>query len=246
MSEYFPVSVSYAEAMRHLVSKANACLPLNSRIYKLAFDRAGWNAELLQWLQEKQAEKEAIIPITWVKRTSSNVKLLDKVDDDEFVPIDDDNISLGKKDKQHVVNVADTHLDFPKLERQRVVILETNTSKRVGIYTTAPHPRDAGLFDKQAMNTIGLIDTMRHKQRIENRFKVEKCEMDSDALPSQKTHQVTLMESYDLDKAQKQVDNAQRRLDKYATQEEKEQQLHETKQLDTHQACTEPAEVLTS
>ncbi|MCP5009113.1 MAG: hypothetical protein GY942_03940 [Aestuariibacter sp.] len=235
MSEYFPVSISYAEAMRHLVSKANACLPLNSRIYKLAFDRAGWNAELLQWLQEKQAEKEAIIPITWVKRTSSNVKLLDKVDDDEFVPIDDDNISLGKKDKQHVVNVADTHLDFPKLERQRVVILETNTSKRVGIYTTAPHPRDAGLFDKQAMNTIGLIDTMRHKQRIENRFKVEKCEMDSDALPSQKTHQVTLMESYDLDKAQKQVDNAQRRLDKYATQEEKEQQLHETKQLDTHQ-----------
>jgi len=105
----------------------------------------------------------------------------------------------------------------------------------VGIYTTAPHPRDADLYEKQAMSTTGLMDTMRHKQRIENRFKVEKREMDSDALPSQKTHQVTLMAPYDLDKAQKQVDNAQRRLDKYAAQAEKEQQLHETKQLDTHQ-----------
>ncbi len=231
LSEYFPVTVSYAQAMRHLVSKANACLPPENRIGKLSFDRAGWDAELLQWLQEEQE----IVPVTWVKRTGSNVKRLDEVHDDEFVPTDDMEMPLGKTDKQHIINVADTTLDFPKLECQRVVILETNSQKRVGIYTTAPHPRDVTLSDEQAMSTISLMDTMRYKQRIENRFKVEKREMDSDALPSQKTHQATLTESYDLDNAQQQLDNAQRRLDKYTTQEQQQQQLHETGQLNKHQ-----------
>ncbi len=235
LSEYFPVSVSYAEAMRHLVSKANACLPLNSRIYKLSFDRAGWNAELLQWLQEKQAEKEAIIPITWVKRTSSNVKRLNEVDGKEFVTTEDIEMPFGKKGKQEIVNVADTTLDFPDLKRQRVVILETNSKKRVGIYTTAPHPSDVPLSDERGMSTVSLIDTMRYKQRIENRFKVEKREMNSDELPGQKTHQATLTELYDLNEAQKQLDSAQQRVEKYANEEQQQQQLLETDKLNKHQ-----------
>ncbi len=230
LSEYFPVTLSYAQAMRHLVSKANACLPPDHRIRKLSFDRAGWDAELLQWLQEEQG----IAPITWVKRTSSNVKRLDEVNEDEFVPMDVD-MALGKRDKQHIVNVADTILDFPHLGGQRVVVLETNTQKRVGVYTTAHHPRDSPLADEGAMSTVSLMDTMRYKQRIENRFKVEAHEMWSDALPSHQTHQVTLIQAYDLDNAQKQLSNAQRRLHKYTAREEQQQQLHETGQLNTHQ-----------
>jgi len=230
LSEYFPVTVSYAQAMRHLVSKANACLPPEQHIGKLAFDRAGWDAELLQWLQEEAG----VIPITWVKRTSSNVKRLDEVDEDEFVAMDID-MPLGKADKQHIVNVADTSLDFPHLAGQRVVILETNTQKRVGVYTTAPHPRDVPLADERAMSAVNLMDAMRYKQRIENRFKVEIHEMGSDALPSHLTHQATLIEIYDLDNAQKQLTNAQGRLHKYTVEEEQQQQLHETGQLTRHQ-----------
>lgn len=230
LSEYFPVTVSYAQAMRHLVSKANACLPPEQCIRKLAFDRAGWDAELLHWLQEEAG----IVPITWVKRTSSNVKRLDEVDEDEFVPMDID-IPLGKADKQHIVHVADTSLDFPRLAGKRVVVLETNTQKRVGIYTTAPHPRDVPLADERAMSAVNLMDTMRYKQRIENRFKVEIHQLGSDALPSHQTHQATLMESYDLDNAQKELANAQRRVHKYTVEEEQQQQLHETGQLNRHQ-----------
>lgn len=229
LSEYFPVTVSYAQAMRHLVAKANVCLPPDYRIRKLSFDRAGWDAALLQWL-----EKQAIAPITWVKRTSSNVKLLAGVDEDEFV-LTEVQMPLGKTGKQHIVKVADTILDFPKLGRRRVVVLETNNHTQAAIYTTAPHPRELPLSDQRAMSTVDLMDTMRYKQRIENRFKVEVHEMGSDALPSHQTHQVTLFEAYDLVHAQNQLDNAQQRLHKYTAQQEQQQQLRNEKQLDAHQ-----------
>lgn len=92
LSEYFPLNVSYAEALRHLVSKANHCLLPDYRIRKLSFDRAGWDAELLTWLQEEQA----IVPITWVKRTSTNIRLLDKVALEAFVDLDQEML-LGKE-----------------------------------------------------------------------------------------------------------------------------------------------------
>ena len=230
LSEYFPVTVSYGQAMRHLVTKANACLPPTQRIRKLAFDRAGWDAPLLQWLQQEAQ----IVPITWVKRTDSNIKLLAAVADALFYAVDT-AIPLGKCDKQHIVRVADTTLAFPHLGRQRVVVLETNHQKRIGIYTTAPHPTAVPLADQQAMSTQCLMDTMRYKQRIENRFKVEVNEMGADALPSQLTHQATLTEPYDLDRAQKQLDNAQRRLGKQAAQQQQQQQLHEAGHLNKHQ-----------
>ena len=230
LSEYFPVTVSYAEAMRHLVTKANACLPPENRIGKLAFDRAGWDADLLTWLQGTAD----IVPITWVKRTSSNVKRLNAVNGDEFVAIDTE-MALGKTDRQQIVNVADTMLDFPQLGRQRTVILETNEQKRIAIYTTAPFPGDVPLSDEQGMSTVRLIDAMRYKQRIENRFKVEVNEMASDALPTHKTYSAILTEPYDLAQAQKELDQAQRRLDKYTVLEQQQQQLHEEGQLDKHQ-----------
>lgn len=230
LSEYFPATFSYAQAMRHLVNKANACLPPQSRISKLAFDRAGWDAELLTWLQETAG----IVPITWVKRTNGNVNRLDAVNDNEFVATETE-MALGKTDRQHIVNVADTTLDFPRLGRQRTVILETNEQKRIGIYTTAPFPGDVPLSDAQGMSTIRLMDVMRYKQRIENRFKVEVNEMASDALPTHQTYPAILTVPYDLGHAQKQRDNAQRRLDKYTRLEQQQQQLHGANQLDKHQ-----------
>jgi len=207
LSEYFPQSVSYAEAMRHLVSKANACLPLADRIGKLSFDRAGWDAELLSWLQDEQQ----IMPITWVKRTSANVKLMDAVPDEEFVTLDTDaQMPVGKEGKHHVVRVADTRLNFPQLGDQRMVVLETQADKRIGIYTTALHPGQAPLADQRTMTTIGLMDTMRFKQRLENSFKLDKHEMDSDAIPTHKTYTATLTENYDWPQAQREVSNAQR------------------------------------
>lgn len=232
LSEYFPQSVSYAEAMRHLVTKANACLPPVDRIRKLAFDRAGWEAALLSWLQDEQQ----IMPITWVKRTSANVKLMDAVSDEEFVTLDTDaQMPVGKERPHQVVRVADTRLNFPQLGDQRVVVLETQTHKRIGIYTTALHPGQAPLADQRAMTTIGLMDTMRFKQRIENSFKLDKHEMDSDAIPTHKTYTASLTEHYDWQQAQREVSNAQRRLEKYTAQEDQQQQLHQNEQLNHHQ-----------
>jgi hypothetical protein len=230
LSEYFPLSVSYGEAMRHLVTKANACLPPADRIEKLAFDRAGWDAALLTWLQEEQQ----IIPITWVKRTAANVKLLEAVSEEEFVAWEA-QLPVGKERKHQVVGVADTSLDFPHLGQQRVVILETQAHKRIGIYTTALHPRQARLDDPRVMTTIGLMDTMRFKQRIENSFKLDKHEMESDALPTHKSYTATFTETYDGEQAQRDLSNAQRRLEKYTLQEDQQQQLHQNEQLNQHQ-----------
>ncbi len=230
LSEYFPLSVSYAEALRHLVSKANRCLPPACRIRKLSFDRAGWDAELLTWLQEEQD----IVPITWVKRTSTNVKLLDAMSNEAFVDLDQE-VPIGKEGQHRVLRLADTTLDFPSLGTRRVVVLETQAQKRVGIYTTALHPREAALDDQRVMTTSGLMDTMRFKQRIENVFKIDVHEMNSDAIPTHRTYQVTLTEPYDLAQAEKQRHNASKRLVKYTAQAQEQQRLRDTGQLDYHQ-----------
>ena len=230
LSEYFPLTVSYAEAMGHLVVKANACLPPADRIRKLAFDRAGWDAALLTWLQDEQQ----IIPITWVKRTAANIKLLDGVSDEEFVALET-QLGIGKDAQHQVTGVADLSLDFPHLGQQRVVILETQAQKRIGIYTTALHPSQAALDDQRAMTTIGVMEAMRFKQRIENDFKFDKHEMESDAIPTHQTYTATLVADYDLEQAQRDLNNATRRLAKYTLQEQHQQQLHQNEQLDQHQ-----------
>ena len=229
LSEYFPLNVSYAEALRHLVSKANRCLLPAYRIRKLSFDRAGWDAELLTWLQEEQG----IIPITWVKQTSTNIKLLDQVPDDAFVDLDQE-VLVGKEGQHHVVRLADTTLGFPSLGTQRVVVLETQARKRIGIYTTALHPHEASLHDLRVITTTGLVDAMRFKQRIENGFKVDVNEMDSDAIPTHRTYEATLTEPYDLAQAEKQRHNANKRLDKYTAQAQEQLDLLDTGQLDKH------------
>lgn len=230
LSEYFPLSVSYADALRHLVIKANRCLSPAYRIRKLSFDRAGWDAELLTWLQDEQD----IIPTTWVKRTSTNIKLLDEVADEAFVDLDKE-VPIGKEGQHQAVRLADTTLDFSSLGTQRVVVLETRAQKRIGIYTTALHPREAPLDDQRVMTTSGLMDTMRFKQRIENGFKVDVHEMASDAVPTHRTYEATLTEPYDLAQAEKQRSNTLKRLDKYTAQAQEQRHLHDTGQLDKHQ-----------
>jgi hypothetical protein len=79
------------------------------------------------------------------------------------------------------------------------------------------------------------MDTMRLKQRIENSFKLDKHEMDSDAIPTHKTYTARLTENYDLQQAHRDLSNAQRRLEKYTLQEQQQQQLHQSQQLNQHQ-----------
>lgn len=232
LSEYFPVSVSYADALRHLVSKANRCLPRAYRIGKLSFDRAGWDADLLRWLEDQQD----IVPVTWVKKTSMNVKLLAEIPEEAFVGLSEsDEVRIGKEDEHHAVRIADIPVDFPGVGTRRVVVLETEEAQRIGIYTTALHPSQAPLADRRVMTTIGVINAMRFKQRIENRFKVDVHEMVSDAIPTHKTCEVTLRKPYDVDQGEKQRHNAEKRRDKYIAQTQQQQQLLETGQLDKHQ-----------
>ena len=59
--------------------------------------------------------------------------------------------------------------------------------------------------------------------------------MDSDAIPTQKTYTATLTENYDWQQAQQDLSNAQRRLEKYTVEEQQQQQLHQSTQLNHHQ-----------
>ena len=158
LTEYFPTSVPYAAALQQMVRKANRVLPPESRIRKLAFDKEGWDADLLRWLTDEQD----IIPITWVKQTSVNQALLASVSVDEFVPVTDDEMTVGKSEQNYrVTQVADTTVTFPDLGAQRVVILETEANTRLGLFTTALPPSQAPLDDERGMTTLALINTMR-------------------------------------------------------------------------------------
>jgi len=231
LSEYFPTSVTFAEAVRQMVSKANAVLPSAHRIGKLSFDKEGWDADLLRWLEEEQQ----IIPITWIKDTTTNRRLLADVLPSEFVSVVG-AIQVGKSEQMHhVVRVADTQVTFPDLGPRRVVVLETEAGTRIGIYSTALHPRQTTLDDQRAMSTIRLMDTMRFKQQVENGFKVDRHEMDSDAIPTHKVYEVLQMEPYDPAQTDRKLDNAQKRLQRYDEQDQKHQRLFEDEQVNKHE-----------
>lgn len=236
LTDLFPVTVAYDEALRFMVSKVNAALPSDQQIRHLCFDKEGWNAETLRWLHtEKQIDV-----ITWVKNTSPNVAALAAVPDDDFVTMDT-GMTLGKGTKAVVKQIADTQVDLPHLGQSRVVILETagatcdesNPSKRIGIYTTAPTPATSALSDETCLTTVAVLEGMRLQQRIENSFKVGIHELGSDHIPTQRTFTVTQSQPYDLEAAAKQRRNAQKRLARHtAHSETKIPQIQEETSLD--------------
>ncbi len=232
LTDFFPVSVAYDEALRQMVTKVNAALPPDQPIRHLCFDKEGWDSETLAWLH---TEKEIDV-ITWVKNTPNNVEALAAVSDDLFVAAGG-GMTLGKATKALVQRIADTQVDLPHLGESRVVILETENQKRIGIYTTAPTAATSGLSDESCLTTVGVLEAMRLQQRIENGFKVDVHEMGSDDIPTQRTFTVTQSEPYDLEAAAKQQRNAQKRLTRYTAQIEHEiPQIQEQTSLDKHSA----------
>lgn len=229
LTEYFHVSVTYAQALGTLLEKAQATLPPDLQIRKLCFDRAGWDAQLLLELENQRQ----IAPITWVKQYANNRSLLAAVPAAEFVEVNE--MSIGKEENKQVVALADTTCAFPHLGQKRVVVLETNQQQRLGIYTTASHPAQTGLDHPHTMTTLALLNALRFKQRIENEFKVDKHEMGSDCLPGQQSYPAQLALPYDLAAARQEMDRAQKRLDKYQQQMSQQQLLYDEQQLDKHQ-----------
>ena len=227
---YYPTSVPYAEALRAMLIQAQTALPADRRIRMLAFDKEGWDADLLQWLVHGQA----ITPFTWVKDTAPNRALLAGVDLAEFVGLAE-AVTVGKSDQEHRVRrLADVDLTFRDLGVWRVVVLETETGTRLGICTTALRPA-AALAAPQAMSTVAVLNTMRYKQRIENGFKVWRHEMAGDALPTHQIHTVVQAEPYDLAQAQSQVSRAEQRLTKQHAAQQHLQELWERGELDKHE-----------
>jgi len=184
----------------------------------------------LNWLEE-----QGITVLTWVKATSPNRHLLAAVPQAEFVPLEGE-LTIGKeKQVTHVTHVADTQITFPELGSKRVIVLETKANARIGLFNTAPRPGEVGLDNQRAMTTIGLMNAMRFKQRIENGFKVDKHEMDSDAIPTHIVHDVVQTQVYDCPQAEKRVSQADKRLSKYADQDEQHRHLLDTEQINKHE-----------
>ncbi|MCP4262001.1 MAG: hypothetical protein GY774_31540 [Planctomycetes bacterium] len=229
LSEYFPVSVTYANALRTLLQKAQQSLPPDLQIRKLSFDREGWDTDLLAELETEWH----IMPITWVKKFANNAQQLAAISPDDFVEVSE--MVVGKDDRKQVMALADTTCTFPHLGEKRVVVLQTNQENRLGIYTAAPHPAQTSLDDQNAISTIGLLNAMRFKQRIENLFKVDKHEMGGDNLPSQRTYPAQLTIPYDTNEARQHLEQAQTRLLKYDYQMAEQQTLCDEDRLDKHQ-----------
>ena len=230
LTDYFPTSVSYDEALRTMVRKANQALPAAQRIRKLCFDKEGWNTETLDWL----AQEEGIVPIVWVKNTKPNVDALAQIPDHAFVPAGPDMV-IGKSHKSQVERIADTSVSLAHLGDSRVVVLETCDQQRIGIYTSAPTPAESRLDDERCMSAVDLLEAVRLQQHVENGFKVDVHEMGCDAIPTHKSLTVNQVEPYDLEQAQKQLANARRRLDKYTNRlDDVIPQLHEESGLDCH------------
>ena len=196
-----------------------------------SFDKEGWDADLLRWLEEEQQ----VMPITWIKDTTTNRRLLADVPQSAFVSVAG-AIQVGKSERvHHVVRVADTQVIFPDLGPRRVVVLETEAGTRIGIYSTALHPRQTTLDDQRAMTTIRLMDTMRFKQQVENGFKVDRHEMNSDAIPTHKVYEVLQTEPYDPAQTDRKLTNAQKRLQRYDEQDQQHRRLLEDEQVNKHE-----------
>jgi hypothetical protein len=231
---YFSDDTTFAEAMQSMVAKANAVLPSAYRIRKLVFDREGWDADLLCHLETEHN----IIPLTWVKATAPNRRLLDEVPQDEFVSLEGE-ITIGKDEqKVQVTQVADTQVSFPQLGPRRVVILQTQEGTRIGLYNTALRPAETTLDDERAMSTLALLNAMRFQQRIENGFKVDKHEMAADAIPNYSIHEVLHTEPYDCRQAQANLTRAEKRLGQYANQAEDYKRLLAEGRIDKHEFNT--------
>ena len=112
MTDYFPTSVSYDEALRQMVEKANQALPTDRRIRKLCFDKEGWNTQTLLWL----AQEKGIVTTVWMKKTAPNLEVLAQIPDDTFDPVST-AMSIGKSDKCQILSIADTRVSLPHLGR---------------------------------------------------------------------------------------------------------------------------------
>lgn len=240
LTDCFPVSVTYDEALRCMLTKVNAALPADQPIRHLCFDKEGWNSETLAWLR---TEKEIDV-ITWVKNSAGNVAALAAVADDDFVDAEA-GMTVGKANQAVVQQIADTQVVLPHLGQSRVVILQTvaetcaepSPSKRIGIYTSAPTAATTCLSDESCLTTVAVLEAMRLQQRIENSFKVAIHQMGSDHIPTQRSFTVTQSEPYDLPAAAKRQQNAQKRLGRYtAALEQTIPQLQEDAGLDQHSA----------
>jgi len=228
LTDYFPTSTSYDEALREMIGKAQEALPEEYRIRKLCFDKEGWKGETLKWLWEEHK----IAPIVWVKNTAPNVAALNRIDDAQFVDVPHE-LLIGKGDKHQVMRIADTTVHFPTLGLNRVLALEIVGGKRIAIFTTAPTPEESPLDDPHCISTVSLLEALRLQQHVENSFKVDVHQMGTDALPMHKVLTVEQSEPYALDKAKASLESAQKRYDKYTNQlEENLPELDQNPHLD--------------
>ena len=230
LTDYFPTSISYDEVLRQMVAKVNQALPGDQRIRKLCFDKEGWNTETLLWL----SREKGIVVTVWMKKTAPNLEALAQIPNHTFEPVGTE-MTIGKSNKRHVRYMADTRVSLPHLGDSRVVVLETCDQQRIGIYTSALTPAETSLDDNRCMSTDEVLATLRLQQHIENSFKVDVHQMDSDAIPTHKTVTVHQEVPYDLAHAQKQLANAYKRLDKHTVcLDEIMPQLQDDERLDCH------------
>lgn len=230
LTDYFPTSISYDEALRQMVEKVNQALPEDQRILKLCFDKEGWRTETLLWL----SQEKGIVVTVWMKKTAANLEVLAQIPNNAFDPVGSE-MTLGKGSKCQILYIADTRVSLPHLGDSRVIVLETHDLQRIGIYTSAPSPAETAMDDNRCMSTEQVLEALRLQQHIENSFKVDVRQMGTDAIPTHKTLTVHQTVPYDLENAQKQLANAHKRLDKYTVRlDEIIPQLQDDERLDAH------------
>lgn len=210
LSTYQPAESKLNQVIPELVTKANRHLPPDRQVRIVAFDKEGYDATLLRWLDQQD-----VIPVTWLKATAPNRRALAAVPEEEFIDLPEP-LTMGKASKEHqVVRLAETTVDIPDHRPVRTVVLETDQGWRFGILTHALRPGEVALDDWRVMTTIAVLEAMRLKQQAENYYKVKRHELAGDAIPTHRVHTVTLTEECDLIRRRSLLRRAQHQVVKY-------------------------------
>ena len=151
-----------------------------------------------------------------------------------------DRISTGNQDKPVLGSLA--HLGqkvatvvnqaFNKVKQQFSL---PSKEEQKEAHNQEAHNQEAHDQEGESLSANELILAMRHRQRLENQFKVEVNEMDSDAIPTHKIYEGTIKQAYNVDEAEHKVELAQARLLKYKQQKEEQKSLYEQGKINKYQ-----------
>lgn len=177
--------------------------------------------ELFDWF-----DQEKKVFITWLENNEPNRKLLDSIGDEEFV---DWQGKMGKDGEEvDIVRVADVEQSL-KEKLRRLIVCQKPDGSRFALVTNAPWL--GPLTDRRVLSAWKLLEVMRYKQRLENSFRLSVHEMGGNVIPDRCIEVETEWQPYELEKEEKKLERAQKKLPGLEQKQQEKKALWERGEL---------------